>query len=70
MNLSFWFKIRLVIKELIKEKFGILLKEEIEEEKGEGIGDREIKELKKKLDLRRAIVLARGDLSKVILEYG
>ena len=47
---------------------GLLKEEEIEEGKGEGIGDRKKEESKKRLDLRRAIVSARGDLNKVILE--
>jgi len=68
MDLNCWFKIRLVIKESIKEKLGLLKKEGIEKEEGEGIGDGKKEEVKKEVDLRRAIVSARGNLSNVILE--
>ncbi len=44
------------------------MREGEEEEIREGTGDEEKEEVKKEVDLRRAIVSARGDLSKRILE--
>ncbi len=68
MDLNYWIKTGLVIKESIKIKLGLLEEEGIEEEEEEGIGNGEKKESKKELDLRRVIVSVRRDLNKIILK--
>jgi len=68
MVLSCWFKIGLIIRESIRVKLRVLRRWGVGEGVGEGIGDRGKEESKKKVNLRRAIVSARENLSKVILE--
>ncbi len=68
MDLSCQFKIGLVIKESIKAKLGLLKEEGKKEEEGERIREEEKEESKKNIDLKRAIMSVRGNLSKIMLK--